>query len=151
MNRFALLVVIAGFAAGASAQQFRWIDKDGRVQYGDTPPPGVSAKRLRPPPPGSAPSPSQSAKKDEKPLSPEAAFRKRQQEREAEEKKASQASAAANLKRENCAAAQSGLRAIESGQRISRTNAQGERVYLDDAQIAAERARAQQAVASNCN
>jgi hypothetical protein len=149
-----LLLLLIGLAAAttAVAQQFKWVDKDGRLQYGDVPPPGVKAQRLRPPPPGSAPAPSSAAKKDgEKALSPEAAFRKRQQEREAEDKKSAQASADAELKRQNCEAAQGALRTITSGQRMSTTNAQGERVFLDDAQIAAERVRAEQAVASNCN
>ena len=151
MKRFALLIVVLGFAAGASAQQFRWVDKDGRVQYGDVPPPGVKATRLRPPPPGTAPAPSSSAaKKDGKALSPEAEFRKRQQERDAEDKKSAQAAADADLKRQNCESAQGQLRSIQSGQRMSTTNSQGERVFLDDDQIAAERARAEQAVATNC-
>src|SRR5260221_2275124 len=152
MKRTFLLLVVMGFALGfangALAQQFRWVDKDGRVQYGDTPPPGVKATRLKPPPAGGTPAPSSAAKKGgEKPLSPDAAFRKRQQEREAEEKKSSQTSADAELKRQNCEAAQGSLRTIQSGQRMSTTNAQGERVYLDDAQVASELARAQQAVA----
>ena len=152
MKRALLLIALLAAAAAASAQQYKWVDKNGRVQYGDVPPPGVQAKRLRPPPPGSAPAPSSAAKKDgDKALSPEAAFRKRQQEREAEDKKSAQASADADLKRQNCEAAQGQLRTITSGQRMSTTNAQGERVFLDDAQIAAERARAEQAVASNCN
>jgi len=151
MKRTLVLMVLVGFAAVASAQQFRWVDKDGRVQYGDVPPPGVQAKRLRPPPAGSAPAPAAAAKKDgEKALSPDAAFRKRQQEREAEEKKAAQASADAEIKRQNCESAQAQVRSIQSGIRISTVNAQGERVYLDDAQIAGELARAQQAASANC-
>jgi len=152
MKRTLLLMLALGFAAGASAQQFRWVDKDGRVQYGDTPPPGVKATRLKPPPPGSAPAPSSTAKKDgEKGLSPDAAFRKRQQEREAEEKKNAQTSANAELKRQNCEAAQASVRSIQSGQRISTVDKAGERIYLDDQQVAGELARAQQAVAANCN
>ncbi|OAI50104.1 hypothetical protein AYO46_10590 [Betaproteobacteria bacterium SCGC AG-212-J23] len=152
MNRIFLLIVVMGFAASAAAQQFRWVDKDGRVQYGDTPPPGVKATRLKPPPAGTAPSPSSAAKKDgEKGLSPDAAFRKRQEERAAEEKKSAQASAEADMKRQNCESAQAQLRTIQSGQRMSSTNQQGERVFLDDAQIAAERTRAEQAVSSFCN
>ena len=141
-----------GIATGVAAQQFRWVDKDGRVQYGDTPPPGVKATRLRPPPPGTAPAPSSAAKKDgEKALSPDAAFRKRQQEREASEKKSAQASAEADLKRQNCESAQAQVRSIQSGQRISTVDKTGERVYLDDAQVASELARAREAVAANCN
>ena len=68
MKRTFLLLIVMGVALscgnGALAQQFRWVDKDGRVQYGDTPPPGVKATRLRPPPPGTASTPSSAAKKD---------------------------------------------------------------------------------------
>ncbi|MEA3193869.1 MAG: hypothetical protein QOD26_2202 [Betaproteobacteria bacterium] len=149
MKRTLLLMLVLGFAAGASAQQFRWIDKEGRVQYGDTPPPGVKATRLKPPPAGTAPS--AAAKKDaEKPLTPEAAFRKRQQEQAEAEKKSAQASSESASRRENCESAQAQLRQIQSGQRISTVNAQGERVFLDDAQIARELSRAQQAAAANC-
>jgi len=152
MKRTFLLLVVMGFAGAALAQQFRWVDKDGRVQYGDTPPPGVKATRLKPPPAGTAPAPSSAAKKDaEKPLSPDAAFRKRQQEREAGEKKTTEASANAELKRQNCEAAQASVRSIQSGQRITTVDKAGERIYLDDAQLAGELARAQQAVAANCN
>lgn len=154
MKRTFLLMLVLGFALGfadgASAQQFRWIDKEGRVQYGDTPPPGVKATRLKPPPAGT-PAPSAAAKKDaEKPLSPEAAFRKRQQEQAEAEKKSAQASGDAATRRENCESAQAQVRQIQSGQRISTVNAQGERVFLEDAQIARELARAQQAVAVHC-
>jgi len=151
-----LLLLLIGFAAASSAlaQQFRWVDKDGRVQYGDTPPPGAKVTRLRPPPPGSAPAaPAASAdpaKKDEKPLSPEAAFRKRQEEKAAEEKKASETAASDAARKQNCEAAQAQVRAIQAGQRMSTTNAQGERQYLDDAAIARELARSQAAVTANC-
>jgi hypothetical protein len=148
MKRTVLLIVVMGFAVAASAQQFRWVDKDGRVQYGDTPPPGVKATRLKPPPAGSAPA--GAAKKDEKPLSPEAAFRKRQQEQAEADKKAAQEAKDAESKRVNCNAAQAQMRQIQSGQRITTTNASGERVYLDDSQRAAELQRAEKAASEWC-
>jgi len=43
------------------------------------------------------------------------------------------------------------VRSIQSGQRITTVDKSGERIYLDDAQLAGELARAQQAVAANCN
>ena len=151
MKRILLFIVSMGIAASVAAQQFKWVDKDGRTQYGDTPPPGVKATRLRPPPPGTASAPSAATKGGEKPLSPEAAFRKRQQEREAEEKKSAQAATDAETKRANCESAQAQVRSIQGGQRISTVNAQGERVFLEDAAMARELTRAQQAVAANCN
>jgi hypothetical protein len=151
MEKAFIFLLALGFAAAASAQQFRWVDKDGRVQYGDTPPPGVKATRLKPPPTGSAPAPAAAAKKDEKPLSPEAAYRKRQQEREEAEKKAAQEAKDAEAKRANCSAAQAQIRQIQSGQRITTTDAKGERGFMDDSQRAAELQRAQQAASEWCN
>lgn len=139
-----------GIAAGVAAQQFRWVDKDGRVQYGDTPPPGVKATRLKPPSGGSAPAPATSAKKDEKPLSPEAAFQKRQKDAKDAADKAGKERADAEARRSNCDSAQANLRQLQSGQRIATMNSAGERVFLDDAARAQQVERAQQAVTENC-
>ena len=151
MKRTALLIVVMGFTVAASAQQYRWVDKDGRVQYGDTPPPGVKTTRLKPPPGGSAPAPASAAKKDaQKPLSPEAAFQKRQKDAKEEGEKAAKERAEAEVRRGNCEAAQASLRQIQSGQRMMTMNAAGERVFLDDAARAREEERAQKAVSESC-
>ena len=150
MKRTLLFLVAVGFAAGVSAQQFKWVDKDGRTQYGDTPPPGVKATRIKPPPAGSAPAPSSSAKKDERPLSPEAAFQKRQKDAKDEADKAARERADAETRRSNCESAQANLRQLESGQRIATMNSAGERVFLDDAARAQQTERAQKAVAESC-
>jgi transcriptional regulator with AAA-type ATPase domain len=42
------------------------------------------------------------------------------------------------------------LRTLESGQRIARTDAKGERSFLDEAQVAQEAAKARQAVQQWC-
>ncbi|HZQ74511.1 MAG TPA: DUF4124 domain-containing protein [Burkholderiales bacterium] len=47
-----ILVALALVSTLAAAQQFKWTDKDGKVRYGDVPPPGVKATRLKAPPPG---------------------------------------------------------------------------------------------------
>jgi hypothetical protein len=146
MKRALLFFVVMGFATAACAQQFRWVDKDGRVQYGDTPPPGVKTTRLRPPPGGSAPAPASAAKK---PLSPEASFQKRQKDAKEEEDKAAK-ERTAEVRRSNCEAAQASLRQIQSGQRMMTMNAAGERVFLDDAARAREEERAQKAVSESC-
>ncbi len=151
MNRLLATAVILMLAGAAQAQQFKWVDKDGRVQYGDTPPPGVQATRLRPPPQGaSAPAPAPAAKKGEKPLSPEAAFQKRQKEAKEQEDKAAKERADTDVRRANCEAAQAALRQIQSGQRMTTMNAAGERVFLDDDARAREAERAQKAVSEQC-
>jgi glutaredoxin len=45
-SRVLLLAVVAAVAGAAYAQQYRWVDEKGRVQYTDTPPP-ASAKNVQ--------------------------------------------------------------------------------------------------------
>lgn len=152
MKKLFAFLVLAACAAAASAQQYKWVDENGRVRYGDVPPPGVKVQRLKPVPGGPAPaSEAQKSDKTEKPLTPEQAFRKRQQDAQKDRDKQAQAEQEAQAKRENCTRAQESLRTLESGQRISRTDAKGERYYLEDAQIAQETARARQAVQEWCS
>jgi len=151
MKRAFFALVIAAAAGGALAQQYKWVDENGRVRYGDVPPPGANATRLKPPALGAA-TPAPEAKKDAaKALTPEQAFRKRQEEAQKEREQQAKAEQDAQAKRENCQRAQDMLRTLESGQRISRTDSKGERVYLEDAQIAEATAKARQSVREWCN
>ena len=153
MNKTFVLLACLVFAGSALAQQYKWVDKNGKVQYGDAPPPGVKATTLKPPPPGAAPAsnaPSAAGKKD-KPLSPEEAFKKRQEEAKEKSEKASKEQADASAKRENCERARINVRTYAAGGRITRIDSKGERVYLDDAQIASELAKAQAAEREACS
>lgn len=150
MKRAFFVLVLAAAAGGAFAQQYKWVE-NGRVRYGDIPPPGVQATPLRPPPPGAA-TPAPEAKKDAaKAVTPEQAFRKRQEEAQKEREQQAKAEQDAQAKRENCQRAQDALRTLESGQRIARTDSKGERYYLEDADIARESARARESVRQWCN
>jgi len=150
MKRIILFSMAAALATAAAAQQYKWVDKDGRTQYGDVPPAGVTATPLRG---SSAPAPAAGAKGGA-PLSPaeqEAAFRKRQQDGQKEAEKSALLEREAAAKKENCARAQAYLRSLESGGRISTTDSQGERVYLEDSQIASETVKARKALQENCS
>lgn len=156
MLRVLIFGVALAFAASASAQLYRWVDKDGRVRYGDTPPPGAKTTTLRAPAGQAAPAEADPAAKGapKGPLTPaqqEQEFRKRQIEAQKARDKADQASKEAETKRENCARARQALASLESGQRIARTNAQGERYFLEDDARAAETERARQMVRDWCN
>jgi hypothetical protein len=52
---------------------------------------------------------------------------------------------------ENCARAKQAKSSLESGVRIARTNAAGEREFMDDAARVAEGKRIQGIIASDCN
>jgi hypothetical protein len=152
MTRFPLRFL--GFAAALAlsfatvAQQFKWVDKDGRVQYGDSPPPGVKATPLRPPTGPAAPA-TTAGKAAPTTVEKDADFRKRQLEAgKARDKEASVAQEAAQ-KKQNCAMAQDAVRTLEQG-RVRRLDAKGEFVYLDDNQLVQEMARAKKSVAEWC-
>lgn len=161
----ALILITSLLFAGTAGAQYKWVDKNGKVQYGDTPPPGARTTTVRPP---SAPAaqPQPAAKKDEtkkdegkkdeakkEPLTTaekDAEFRKRREEAEKERQKQALAQQEAEDKRENCARARESLRTVEGG-RVTRTDAKGERYFLDDAQLAQEAVRARQSVQQWCN
>lgn len=148
--RLLLLLVALSLSAAASGQQYRWVDKDGRVRYGDVPPAGVKATPLRPAPAPAAPPAAKPAAEGKAPLSAEEAFRKRQEEKRATEEKAEKERAEAAAKRQNCEQAKAHLRSLESGQRIRRVNEKGEFYFIDDAERAKEAGQARQAVSEFC-
>jgi uncharacterized protein DUF4124 len=157
--RLALVLLVAAlFAFGAQAQSYKWIDKDGKVRYGDVPPPGVKATPMRAPASGTpapAPAPAAQAGKaaSKGPLTPaeqEQEYRKRKEEAAKAGDEAERARKEQAAKKENCDRAQEYLRTVESGQRMQRVNAAGERYFLDDAQREQEAAKARQSVQESC-
>jgi hypothetical protein len=157
MLRVLVFGLTLAFAASASAQLYRWVDKDGKVRYSDTPPPGVKATTLRPPSAATAPpaAAGDAAAKDAKkgPLTPaeqEADYRKRQLESQKARGKDDQARRDTDAKQANCARAREALVTLESGQRITRTDGQGERAFLDDEARAREIEKARQSVREWC-
>jgi hypothetical protein len=145
----ATLAVLALLATGAQAQVLCWTTKDGKRQCGDTPPPGVKATAIGTPAAPAAPA--DPAKKGAKPpADAEQEFRKRQIEAQKSREKEQQAQEQSEAKQQNCERARDALRILESGQRISRVDKEGERYYLDEQQAAQETERARQAVQKNC-
>ncbi|MFT7774221.1 DUF4124 domain-containing protein [Roseateles sp.] len=163
--RQALLAVLCLAIAGAAQAQWKWRDAKGNVQYSDMPPPAGTPEKdvLQRPsnaravvivsPPGapasaaSAPKPAASA-----PTKAEleaAARQKKEQDGEAAKQKEEERRIAAQ-RRDNCARAQSNLRDLQSGTRLTRTNEKGERIFMDEAQMAGEIGRARDVITSEC-
>ncbi len=166
-DRFRLaggLLVCMLLAAPASAQ-WAWRDENGRLVFSDRPPPaGVKADSIvrqprasSAPPTAVDPGESKASAKGETKAGPktiadrEMEFRKRQQERAEAEKKQAEEQAQAARKAQECERARGYLRSLEEGHRIARTDAQGNREVLDDAQRAAEIQRMREVVARNCS
>ena len=147
-------------SAPAFAQTYKWTDADGKVHYSDQPPPTNASKQVtvkprKPSASTSTANPAATEKgapaaKAKTYVEQEADFRKRQveaAEREAADKKKADEVAE---KKQNCDQARAQLRSLQAGGRVTRTNAQGEREYMSDAQIAQEIERGKKLVENWC-
>lgn len=167
MNLLPLLstLAIAAVLPGAAyAQVNKCVDPaTGKTSYLQTPCPSnarsQSVKKAAPAPAPAATSTgkqSDSAKAAGKATGPKTAaeleqdFRKRRQEQDDVRKKDAEKLAQAKVKEDNCRNARTQLVTIESGVRQARVNEKGERIFLEDAQIEQEKARARSAVDQWC-
>lgn len=164
----------------ANAEVYKWKDKDGKTRYSDVPPPSnvkqeaLYGKRLSKPT-GLAPltpvegdataamnkekaatkaatdKTSANAKEaDKAPLTKEEAAAKRAKDAEAAKKEEEAKQAELKLKQENCKAAKSNVATYTNGGRITKTNENGEKQYLSDADINQGKMDAQQDVDKYC-
>jgi len=146
-----------------SQAQWKWRDKDGNITVSDRPPPRevadkdilgrpTAARRtaLQPAAPASAASAASAAADAKGPLDREVEARRRAAEQEqAAKAKADEARTSAQ-RAENCQRARAQIGTLESGQRLTRVNAKGEREVLDDQARMAELAQAREAATANC-
>ena len=156
---FLLFAATAALCSGAAQAQIKCWNEGGKRVCGDAPPPGAKVTTLKGSSGPADPAPSPAAKDGEKaekkgPMTPaerEQDYRKRQAEAQKAAEKAATERKDADAKRANCEQARDAVRQLESGQRISRTDAKGERYFLDESQMAQEAAKARQIVQESCN
>lgn len=164
----AVATLLTTMSLSADAQ-WRWRDKAGQVNASDRAPPrdvpdkdilsrpGIDPRRAAPAPvvaaasgaaEGTTPAAAPSAPTTT--LEREVQARKRAAEQEQSAKAKAEEERLTTQRGENCRAARNHLTALESGQRIARTNDKGEREVLDDKGRADEQRRAREVVASDC-
>lgn len=170
---FVAAALVATALAAPAVAQWAWKDDNGRTVYSDRPPPAsvkadrivrqpANAQTVLPPANSGAPATDAAAAPprpaDARPApaprsvaEQEMEFRKRQQERADAEKKAQDEQNKAAAKAAECERARGYLRALEEGQRVARTDAAGNREFLDDSQRAAEMDRTRRIVQSSCS
>lgn len=117
----ALFVVLAAIPAAAAV--YRWVDEDGRVHFGDRPPPG-NADRIAVP---VAPAPDAGLK--ERRLKRQRLLDAFEEERRLQEQAAGEAAQEAERRRRNCRQAQARLRGIEASRRVYKLDEHGNRTY----------------------
>jgi hypothetical protein len=158
--RLAFGAAILAMAAPSLAQVYKCVDASGKTVYSQVPcPANTKSSSVRTAPPAPRPS-SPSAASDAKPAAASAGpktaaeleqeFRKRRADQEEARKKEQEKIAESKDREDNCRAARAQLAGMDAGTRQVRIDEKGERVFLDDSQIAREKDRMRRVVQEMC-
>ena len=159
---FAIAVLLA--TATVAAQVYKWVDKDGQVQYTDTPPPPgvakVEPKKIAKASPSATATASVAtvagkpveAAKTLKDKAKDAAkeVEKRRKETIDQNLKDDDIARVAKANQERCKGATAALLEFESGRPINRTKENGEREFVSDEERAASIVRMRTAMTESC-
>jgi hypothetical protein len=161
-----LRITLLGLACSLpvlSFAQWQWIDKDGRKVFSDQAPPAeIPAKNIVRQPGVRSPAAGSVAAAEPQPAKPapvapklsgkdRALEEKKKQSEDADaEKKKAEEEQLAKARAENCERSKRSKASFDSGARIARMNAKGEREYIDDATRAAETKRLEGIIATDC-
>ena|ERR1700677_1857602 len=144
MKRVLLCVLLMGWSVMASAVVYKWVDAQGKVQYGDRPPDGVHAEvveLLGIHNSGHSNSAVTGADKPAAaPTSPSATDTKKAVDNDV-----------AQVREKECADAKDRYQKLIEGRRLYKTGENGERQYLTSDEIDAERLSAKRDVDDICN
>ena len=154
----ALAVLLA--TATVAAQVYKWVDKDGKVQYSDMPPPpsvsktdpkklNTGANSAAPAAANTTATAAATAQKSPQDRSKDADKRRIEDAEKARKDEEEQKAVKQN--EERCRAATRYKGDLDSGRPIVRNNDQGERTYMSDEERSTEIARTQSVMAESCN
>lgn len=159
---FAIAVLLA--TATVAAQVYKWVDKDGQVQYTDTPPPPgvakVEPKKIAKASPSAtatasaatvAGKPVEAAKTSkDKARDTAKEVEKRRKETIDQNLKDDDIARVAKANLERCKGATAALLEFESGRPLNRTKENGEREFVSDEERAASIVRMRTAMTESC-
>jgi len=146
MKGIVLLTCVLAVATLASAQLYKYVDKNGKTVYTDQPPPDADPKAMRIPSSaqGSAPPPAKSAVAQDKEL------QKGRDKAKENEKKAEETASRARQQEELCANATMAYQQYSQGGRMTKLDEKGEKIFLGDAEIDAARESAKRKMDEVC-
>jgi hypothetical protein len=163
------LCLLALCLSGGAQAQWAWRAPNGNTTFSDTPPPSdvQPTQILRQPSAQALSNPNDNAQSNQSPsyttpggysnvqapapsTPAPADFRKRTAEREKAEQKQSADETQATQRAASCNQAKGYLQMIESGTRLMRPDAEGNRNFLDEDQRAAEVQKTQEIIAKDC-
>jgi hypothetical protein len=144
MKRVLLCALLLGWSAMASAVVYKWVDEQGKLQYGDRPPDGVHAEvvEMLGTHAGRTAANTTTPSGADKPASTTPA---------ATDPKKAVASDVQQTRDKQCAEAQDRYKKLIEGRRLYKTGENGERQYLTSDEIDSERVNAKRDVDEICN
>ncbi len=145
MKRVLLCTALLFWSAMASAVVYKWVDAQGKTQYGDRPPDGVHAEVVEllgtHVAHTAAPAPARSSAPKTAPSGDKAA----------QDTKNAVAQDVAESREKQCADAQDRYKKLIEGRKLYKTGPDGERQYLTSDEIDAERLNAKRDVDATCS
>jgi hypothetical protein len=140
MKRVLLCAALLAWSTLASAVVYKWVDAQGKVEYGDRPPDGVHAEVVEMLGTNSRP-----ATTPAPPATKPAALGTSSETKKAVD------SDVAETREKQCADAQDRYKKLIEGRRLYKTGDNGERQYLTSEEIDAERLNAKRDIDAICN
>jgi hypothetical protein len=140
MKRVMLCALLLAWSTLASAVVYKWVDAQGKTQYGDRPPDGVHAEVV------------EGLGRDSRPATtaPPAAKTSSAPVATTDVKKAVQ-NDVSTAREKQCTDAQERYKKLIEGRHIYKTGDNGERVYLSSQEIDEERVNAKKDIDDTCN
>jgi hypothetical protein len=158
MKRLLLFAALIAWSGMAGAVVYKWIDAQGKLQYGDRPPDGVHAEVVEML--GNHASRAAVARSSETTQTPSGPQTAQSPKPAASRDQAGQADASAKksvdddvaqTREKQCAEAQDRYKKLIEGRRIYKTGDNGERQYLTSEEIDTQRLDAKREVDATCN
>ena len=146
-NLLAVAAVALAFAPLASAQLYKYVDKDGKTVYSDQPPVNIDTRQLNIQSGGTTATPAPSAKSA---VDRDKDLQKGRDEAKERAKKSDDLAKQAQAKEQACNQAKSAYQMYADGGRITKYDEKGERVYLGDQELEVERERSKREMDEAC-
>ncbi len=151
MKPYFAIVILSLLAPNAYAGLHKWVDADGKVQYSDSVPPGVTTSESVRNISGKGQAEAPASYSPKSYVEREAELKKSKQEKEETAQKKTRQAAEADTKKQNCATARENARTLEESARVVTYDANGERTFMDDATREQRLAEARKSITENCN
>ena len=148
MKRLLLFAVLLAWSGMAGAVIYKWVDAQGKLQYGDRPPDGVHAEVVELL--GTHVARGAPAKAPESAPTLRTTNRDQSNQDDASVKKAV-ATDVAQTREKQCADAQDRYKRLIEGRRLYKAGADGERQYLTSEEIDSQRVNAKRDIDATCN